>query len=130
MKTIATLKGADFLRACNKVRYAAQEMLAETKVLEIRKRMPILDINMTEDQRRDALDKQSKKNLSDMIDSLLEEKPEETYKLLQAMIIPEENDGELDGIDLMCAAMELISNPKVIDFLSKLAKLALGNTEG
>ena len=130
MKTIATLKGADFLRACNKVRYAAQEMLAETKVLEIRKRMPILDINMTEDQRRDALDKQSKKNLSDMIDRLLEEKPEETYKLLQAMIIPEENDGELDGIDLMCAAMELISNPKVIDFLSKLAKLALGNTEG
>ena len=130
MKTIATLKGADFLRACNKVRYAAQEMLAETKVLEIRKRMPILDINMTEDQRRDVLDKQSKKNLSDMIDRLLEEKPEETYKLLQVMIIPEENDGELDGIDLMCAAMELISNPKVIDFLSKLAKLALGNTEG
>lgn len=130
MKTIATLKGADFLRACNKVRYAAQEMLSETKVLEIRKRMPILDINMTEADRKTALEKQTKKNISDMLDRLLEEKPEETYKLLQAMIIPEESDGELDGIDLMCAALELISNPKVIDFLSRLAKLALGNTEG
>ena len=130
MKTIATLKGADFLRACNKVRYIAQEMLAETKVLDIRKRMPILDINMTEDERKAALDKQSKKNLSDMLDRLLEEKPEETYKLLQAMIIPDEDDGELDGIDLMCAALELISEPKVINFLSTWAKLALRNMEG
>lgn len=130
MKTIATLKGADFLRACNKVRYAAQEMLSETKVLDIRKRMPIMDINMTEAERKAALEKQTKKNISDMLDRLLEEKPEETYKLLQAMITPEEGDGELDGIDLMCAALELISNPKVIDFLSRLTKLALGNTEG
>lgn len=130
MKTIATLKGADFLRACNKVRYAAQEMLAETKVLEIRKHMPVIDIKMTEDERKAALEMQTKKNISDMLDRLLEEKPEETYKLLQALIIPDEGDGELDGIDLLCAALELISTPKVIDFLSKLTKLALGNTEG
>lgn len=130
MKTIASLKGADFLRACNKVRYAAQEALAGTQVLEIRKRMPILNDKMTEEERNAAFEKQSRKNISDMIDRLLEEKPEETYKFLQAVIILEEGDGELDGIDMLCAALELIGNPKVIDFLSKLAKLALGNTEG
>lgn len=130
MKTIATLKGADFLRACNKVRYVAQEMLAETKVLEIRKHMPVIDVKMTEDERRAALEKQTKKNISDMLDRLLEEKPEETYKLLQALIIPEDSDGELDGVDLLCAALELISTPKVIDFLSKLTKLAQLNMGG
>lgn len=127
MKTIAALKGADFLRACNRVRYAAQEMLSETKVLEIRKHMPKLTEDMTEAQRKAAMEKQSKKNISDMLDRLLDEKPEETYKFLQAVIIHEEGE-ELDGIDVMCAAMDLISSPKVIDFLSKLTRLALSNT--
>lgn len=127
MKTIATLKGADFLRACNKVRYVAQEMLAETNVLELRKRMPILSEKMTEEERNAALEKQVKKNISDMLDRLLEEKPEETYKLLQALIIPDEGAGELDGIDLLCAALELVSDPKVISFLSKLTGLVLAN---
>lgn len=129
MKTIASLKGADFLRACNKVRYAAQEALAETQVLEIRKRMPILNDKMTEEERNAAFEKQSKKNISDMIDRLLEEKPEETYKLLQAMII-RESDEELDGIDLLSAALELVSDPKVISFLSRLTGLVLANTAG
>lgn len=129
MKTIASLKGADFLRACNKVRYAAQEALAETQVLEIRKRMPILNDKMTEEERNAAFEKQSKKNISDMIDRLLEEKPEETYKLLQAMII-RESDEELDGIDLLSAALELVSDPKVISFLSRLTGLVLANMAG
>lgn len=128
MKTIAALKGADFLRACNRVRYAAQEMLKETKVLDIRKRMPKLTDSMTEEQRKAAMKKQSKKNISDMLDRLLEEKPEETYKFLQAVIV-NENGEELDGIDLMCAAMELVSDPKVIDFLSRLTRLVLPNTD-
>lgn len=129
MKTIASLKGADFLRACNKVRYAAQEALAETQVLEIRKRMPILNDKMTEEERNAAFEKQSKKNISDMIDRLLEEKPEETYKFLQTVII-REGDEELDGIDLLSAALELVSDPKVISFLSRLTGLVLANTEG
>lgn len=129
MKTIASLKGADFLRACNKVRYAAQEALAETQVLEIRKRMPILNDKMTEEERNAAFEKQSKKNISDMIDRLMEEKPEETYKFLQAVII-REGDEELDGIDLLSAALELVSDPKVISFLSRLTGLVLANTEG
>lgn len=128
MKTIAALKGADFLRACNRVRYAAQEMLKETKVLDIRKHMPKLTDSMTEEQRKAAMEKQSKKNISDMLDRLLEEKPEETYKFLQAIIV-NENGEELDGIDLMCAAMELVSDPKVIDFLSRLTRLVLSNTD-
>ena len=129
MKTIASLKGADFLRACNKVRYAAQEALAETQVLEIRKRMPILNDKMTEEERNAAFEKQSKKNISDMIDRLLEEKPEETYKFLQTVII-REGDEELDGIDLLSAALELVSDPKVISFLSRLTGLVLANMEG
>jgi uncharacterized protein YabN with tetrapyrrole methylase and pyrophosphatase domain len=127
MKTIAALKGADFLRACNRVRYAAQEMLSETKVLEIRKHMPKLTEDMTEAQRKAAMEKQSKKNISDMLDRLLEEKPEETYKFLESVILHEEGE-ELDGIDLMCAAMELVSDPKVVDFLSRLTRLVLPNT--
>ena len=127
MKTIAALKGADFLRACNKARYAAQELFAETKVMEIRKHMPVITEGMTEEQCKAAVDAQTKKNISDMLDRLLEEKPEETYKFLESVILHEEGE-ELDGIDLMCAAMELVSDPKVVDFLSRLTRLVLPNT--
>jgi ferritin len=102
-------------------------MLSETKVLEIRKHMPKLTEDMTEAQRKAAMEKQSKKNISDMLDRLLEEKPEETYKFLESVILHEEGE-ELDGIDLMCAAMELVSDPKVVDFLSRLTRLVLPNT--
>lgn len=127
MKTIAALKGADFLRACNRVRYAAQSLFAETKVMEIRKHMPVITEGMTEEQCKAAVDAQTKKNISDMLDRLLEEKPEETYKFLESVILHEEGE-ELDGIDLMCAAMELVSDPKVVDFLSRLTRLVLPNT--
>ena len=42
MKTITELNGTDFLRQCNKVRYAVQDILKETNVLKIREIKPTL----------------------------------------------------------------------------------------
>lgn len=128
MKTIAALKGADFLRACNAVRYEAQALIRETGVLEIRKHLPVIPDNATDETRAKLLGEQSQKNISDMLDVLLDKHAEATYKFLEKVVVPEDGDGELDGIDMLTAALELISSPKVIDFLSRLAKLALTNT--
>lgn len=123
MKTIASLKGPEFLRACNRTRHAVSDFLTETKVLDIRKIMPIIPKDATEKRKKELFEKQSKKNISAMLDRVLDEYPEETYNLLCTLIIPDDGE-ELDGIDIITAGLELITAPKVMDFLFKLTKSA------
>lgn len=121
VKTIATLKGPEFLRACNRVRYAVEKFAKETNVMDLRKVMPVITEDMDDDQRMDAIREQSKKNISAMLDRVLEEKPEATYDLLCALMVNDTGE-ELDGVDLITAAMEILSNKKVLDFLLQLAR--------
>ena len=121
VKTIATLKGPEFLRACNRVRYAVEKFAKETNVMDLRKVMPVITEDMDDEQRMDAIREQSKKNISAMLDRVLEEKPEATYDLLCALMANDTGE-ELDGVDLITAAMEILSNKKVLDFLLQLAR--------
>ena len=123
MRTIASLKGPDFLRAVNKTRHAVSAFLEDTKVLDIRKIMPTVPEGATEAEKQKLYEDQSRKNISAMLDRLLDEKPEETYDLLLTLIIPDEGE-ELDGFDLIDAGLELIGSQKVLDFFMKLARSA------
>ena len=71
---------------------------------------------------------QVKKNISDMLDNLLETHPEETYKCIMALCVRDEGEPEPDGIELMMAALSLISDKRVLDFLLQLGKSGLLNT--
>lgn len=130
MKTICDLSGAEFLRHCNKVRYAVQDVLNNTKVMEIRKRMPTFTGKETEAEQKALIDAQGVKNFSDMLDRLLDENPEETYKLLRAFVVTDEGEKEPDGWDLLSVAAKLMRDRRVIDFLSSLLELGQTNTEG
>lgn len=129
IKTIATLKGPEFLRACNRVRYAVEKFVKETNVMDLRKMMPVITEDMDDEQRMDAIHEQSKKNISAMLDRVLEERPEATYDLLCALMINDTGE-ELDGVDLITAAMEILSNKKVLDFLLQLARSVQTGTAG
>lgn len=129
MRTICDLKGPDFLRYVNRARHAVQDLLRDTEVLEIRKHKPDFTGNETEEERRAMLDVQAGKNLSGMLDRLCEEKPNETYKVLRLFIIPDE-DEEPDGIDILSAGMQLVSDKRVVDFFTSLARLEQTSTGG
>lgn len=126
IKTIASLEGAEFLKACNKARHKAADLMQKSRVMDIRKTMPILDGTETAEERKNKIADQSSKNISAMFDRLLDEYPEETYELVRALIVC---DQEPDGMDLLNAALELFQSEKVIYFLSSLAKLAQTNTQ-
>ena len=123
MKTIATLTGVEFLKQCNKIRHRAAELLHTTAVLDIRKNLPAFTGEETTEERKTMLDKQGKENINAMLDRLLDEYPEETYELLKLLCVPE--DGEnITGLDLVITGMEVITTPKVLNFLLSLTKLA------
>ena len=129
MKTIANLSGVEFLRAINRTRHAVEKLLSVTGVLNIRKNVPQFTGNETPEEKAEMERAQVKKNLNDMLDSLLETHPEETYECIMALCVREEGEPEPDGIELIMAAFSLISDKRVLDFLSQLGKSGLIGTE-
>ena len=129
MKTIANMQGAEFLRQCNKIRHAAADLMQDTQVLEIRKRMPAFTGKENPELRKVMIGKQSKKNISDMLDALLDTHAEETYNVLKLMCVLEPGE-EPTGLDMAMAGLEIVTSPKVMDFLSSLARLAQTDTVG
>lgn len=129
MKTIANLNGVEFLRAINRTRHAVEKLLSVTGVLKIRKNVPNFTGNETPEEKAEMERAQVKKNLNDMLDSLLETHPEETYECIMALCVRDEGEPEPDGIELLMAAFSLIGDKRVLDFLSQLGKSGLLGTE-
>lgn len=123
MKTLANCSPVEFLRQTNKIRHAAAEFMKETGVLELRKRHPELTGKETDEEKKAALDKQARQNLSDMADLLMDTNAEKTAELLGMLCFMEPEDLEnAKGIDFLTPAIEILSSKPVIDFLLLLAK--------
>lgn len=129
MRTIANLNGVEFLRAINRTRYAVEKLLKVTDVLNIWKKNPTFKGDETEEEKLEMAREQVKKNLNDVLDSLLEKHPEETYECIMALCVREEGEPEPDGIELVMAAFNLIADKRVVDFLLQLGKSGLFATE-
>jgi len=123
MKTIAELNGVDFLRQCNKIRYEVQDILKETNIMKIRQKQPDYTGADTKEERLKRQEEQAKKNLNEMLDVLLEEKPEETIKLFNLFVVYEKGDKELTGMELTMIGLGIVSDKRVMDFLSSLIRL-------
>lgn len=129
MRTIANLNGVEFLRAINRTRHAVEKLMKVTDVLGIWKKMPTFTGEETEEEKHKMARAQIKKNLNDILDSLLEKHPEETYECIMALCVRDEGEPEPDGIELVMAAFNLISDKRVLDFLLQLGKSGLIATE-
>ena len=123
MKTIAELNGVDFLRQCNKIRYEIQGILKETGIMKIRQKQPDYAGADTKEERLARQNEQARKNLNEMLDVLLDEKPEETIKLFNLLVIPEKGDKEMTGMELTMIGLEIISDKRVMDFFTSLIRL-------
>ena len=129
MRTIANLNGVEFLRAINRTRHSVESLLTVTDVMNIWKKKPSFNGDETPEQKHGMEREQIKKNLNDILDSLLETHPEETYACIMALCVRDEGEPEPDGIELIMAAVSLIADKRVMDFLLALGKSGLFGTE-
>ena len=125
MRTIANLNGVEFLRAINRTRHAVEKLMTVTNVLSIWKKNPTFTGKETPEEKHEMARNQIKQNLNDMLDTLLEKHPEETYACIMAMCVRDEGEPEPDGIDMVMASFNLISDKRVLDFLLQLGKSGL-----
>ena len=129
MKNLANCKPSEFLAQTNKIRKVAADWLDATGVLRIRKASPDIPEGATKEERERLMEGQIKKNLSAMLDAILEENPEKTLELLALLCFVEPKDVDKHTVaEYIGAISELISNPDIIRFFVSLVQLGKTNT--
>ena len=131
MKTLANCSPREFLVQSNRIRKAVSKWLTLTKLLEIRKNLPKLPENATQEEREAAAAEQIQSNARAMLDSILDEHPEETAELLGLLCFVEPED--LDNhpmTEFFGAISEILNSKEIIDFFTSLVNLESENTSG
>lgn len=124
MKNLANCTPREFLVQTNKIRKFAAQWLSLTKILEIRKHTPVLPKDAKTEDKKKALEKQAMKNLSDMLDAILDEHPEETAELLGMLFFVEPEDLDNHSIsEFLAGFSEIISDKNVLGFFTSLMSL-------
>ena len=124
MKTLATCSPVEFLVQTNKIRRSVESWLTLTKVMEIRKRLPELPQGAKPEDVKKARKEQAKKKFSSILDSVLEEHPQETAELLGMLCFIEPEDlGNHSMLEIIGSVNELIASPEVLSFFTSLTQL-------
>lgn len=128
MKTLATCTPREFLKQTAKIRHRAESWLDMTNILNIRKNAPDIPKDATVEEKQNIIMAQAKKNLSKILDAILDEHPDETLELLGLMCFVEPEDVDNYSIEFyLDAVSELISNKAVIRFFTSLVQLGQTN---
>lgn len=135
MKNLANCKPSEFLKQTNKIRKSVEKWLTVTDIMNIRKRMPEnmpemnKDMSMEEgkivlEKRQEMMAEQSRRNLSAMLDAMLDEHPDETLEILGlcCFVEPEEIDNHTVS-EYLLSINELLSDEAVRDFFTLLMSL-------
>jgi hypothetical protein len=134
LKTLATCKPSEFLRQTNRIKKAVEKWLTDTDIMNIRKRLPVPEVVPLEatveeraaifERNKKAVQEQSKKNVSAMLDAILDEHPEETLEVLALCCFVEPDNVDDHPVSEYLAAINTLINDKaVIDFFTSLVLL-------
>jgi chromatin segregation and condensation protein Rec8/ScpA/Scc1 (kleisin family) len=124
MKTLANCTPREFLVQTNKIRKSVSKWLAITDILGIRKEKPQLPADASDEEKKAALEKQVRQNLTSVLDAVLEKHPDETAELLGLLcfIEPEDLDNH-NMIEILSNFTDIINSKEVISFFISLMQL-------
>lgn len=134
LKTLVTCKPSEFLKQTNRIRKSAEKWLKVTDIMNIRKEVPELkavpaDASDEEKERIDKenaelMKKQSRENFSKMLDTIMDEHPEETLEILALCCFVEpENVDDYPVSVYLSAFAEIMNDEETLDFFTSLMQL-------
>lgn len=135
LKTLATCKPSEFVRQTSLIKKSVEKWLTDTDILNIRKRIPAFEIipkDAPQEQRdeifkrnKEKATEQAKRNISAMLDSILDEHPDETLEVLALCCFVEPTEVDNYPVSAYLEAFNSLINDKaVLDFFTSLASLA------
>lgn len=125
MKNLANCKPTEFMVQTNKIRKSVSKWLTDTDIMSIRKRVPKLPDDATDEERREALERQINDNFNTIMDVIFEEHPQETLELLGLMCFVEpEHIDDHEVTEYLESFYELMSNQTVLNFFTSFMNWA------
>lgn len=129
MKNLANCKPSEFIKQTNRIRKSVEKWLGVTDVMNIRKRKPEIREGMTEEEIKKEVNNAISRNVSSILDSVMEDHPDETLEILALMCFVEpENVDDYTVADYLNSFNDLITNASVISFFTSLMRLGSTNT--
>lgn len=129
MKNLANCKPSEFLKQTNVIRKSVSKWLTDTDIMNIRKRMPVIPDGATDEEKKEAKEKQVNENFNAILDAILEEHPDETLELLALLcFIEPEHADDHSVAEYLESFNELVSNKTVLDFFTSLIQLGNQHT--
>ena len=126
IKSIANCKPSEFLKQTNAIRHYVEKWLKDIKFADIRKRLPTIPEGATEEEKKELIAAQSRKNFSEMLDSALDQHPEETLGVLALCCFLPVEEADNQSMDFYIGAIaDLIESEAVMRFFISLVKLGL-----
>lgn len=133
MKNLANCKPTEFLKQTNLIRKSVERWLNVTGIMEIRKNVPKLE-EISKDMDADAVEavmaenekkmtEQANKNFRAILNSIMDEHPDETLELLALLCFVEPakvDDYRID--EYLESITEMLSNKAVIGFFTSLVQ--------
>lgn len=126
VKSIANCKPSEFLRQTNMIRHYVEKWIKATDIAAIRKRLPEIPEGATDEEKKELTAKQSRENFSAMLDSALEQHPDETLGVLAlCCFIPVEQADDYPMEHYIEALADLMESEAVMRFFTSLVRLGL-----
>ena len=134
MKTLASCNPAEFLQQTNRIRKSVEKWLTETDIMNIRKRLPhreIAAVDATDEEKlaieeinRKAVSDQIRKNLSAILDAVLEDHADETVEVMALCCFIEPKDANNHKMSEYLRALgEILNDEDIISFFTSLARM-------
>lgn len=133
-KNLANCKPSEFLSQTNKMRKAVKNWIDVTGIMDIRKSTPVLKqypSDATQDQideinaeNKKIMSEQATKNFNAILDSVLDEHPQETLEVLALICFIEPDDVDNHSIAFYLSNIaEVLNDKDVISFFTSLVRL-------
>jgi hypothetical protein len=112
------------MRQTSKIRKSVQKWLTDTDIINIRKRLPGLDSDATDEERKEALQEQARENFNAIMDAILDEHPDETVELLALLCFVEPKDADNHTMDEYFSALDdMLNSQSVVSFFTSAVSL-------
>ncbi len=126
MKNLANCKPSEFLRQTNLIRKSVANWIKVTDIMNIRRRKPDFTgiPESDHDARAAVMEAQTRENLNAILESMLEEHPDETLEILALVCFVDPKDVDKHSVtEYLDSITEIISNKSVLNFFTSLARL-------
>lgn len=129
MKNLANCKPTEFLKQTNRIRKSVEKWMKVTDIANIRAELPDIPKDMPVHEARAMLAEQARKNVSRIMDNIMDKHPDETLELLALCCFVEpENVDDHSVAEYLDAFSDIMENEAVLRFFTSVVRL--GRTNG